>query len=81
MVEQIRDCLSPDRNPRKPKLLLPSGTVDTQVTIANSRHCQQDLRAHGVDAPLTELPGVEHLDTPVPALPQIIRWFGTLSGR
>jgi len=65
--------------PRVPVLLFAS-PADTQVTITNSRHCQAELRAHGVDAPLVELPGVEHLDTPIPALPQIIRWFSGLGG-
>ncbi len=61
--------------PRVPVKLFAS-PVDDQVTFTNSKHCQEDLRAHGVDAPLVELPGVEHLDTPIPALPQIIRWLG-----
>ena len=60
--------------PRVPVLMFAS-PADTQVTITNSRHCQADLRAHGVNAPLVELPGVEHLDTPIPALPKIIRWL------
>jgi 2-pyrone-4,6-dicarboxylate lactonase len=33
MVEEIRECLPPDRDPRKPKLVLPSGAVDTHVHI------------------------------------------------
>jgi hypothetical protein len=60
--------------PRVPVLMFAS-PADTQVTITNSRHCQAELRAYGVDVPLVELPGVEHLDTPIPALPRIIQWF------
>ena len=33
MAAQIRDCLPPDRNPRKPKVVLPKGAVDTHVHI------------------------------------------------
>ena len=33
MAEEIRDCLPPDRNPRRPKLTLPKGSVDTHVHI------------------------------------------------
>jgi 2-pyrone-4,6-dicarboxylate lactonase len=33
MAGEIRDCLPPDRNPRKPKLVLPRGSIDTHVHI------------------------------------------------
>src|SRR5271154_3743850 len=33
MAGEIRDCLPPDRNPRKPKVVLPKGAVDTHVHI------------------------------------------------
>lgn len=33
MAEEIRACLPPDRNPRKPKLALPRGAVDTHVHV------------------------------------------------
>ena len=29
----IRDCIAPDRNPRKPKLVLPKGSIDTHVHV------------------------------------------------
>jgi 2-pyrone-4,6-dicarboxylate lactonase len=33
MAVDIRDCLPPDRNPRKPKLVLPRGAIDTHVHV------------------------------------------------
>jgi 2-pyrone-4,6-dicarboxylate lactonase len=33
MAEEIRDCLPPDRNPRRPTLALPGGAVDTHVHV------------------------------------------------
>jgi acetyl esterase/lipase len=63
--------------PRVPVRLFASA-ADTQVPIANSLSCQRDLRAHGVDAPLTRLGSTEHLDTPTVALPQIVPWFDSL---
>src|SRR4051812_33259967 len=29
----IRDCIAPDRNPRKPKIVLPKGSIDTHVHV------------------------------------------------
>jgi predicted TIM-barrel fold metal-dependent hydrolase len=33
MINAIRDCLPPDRNPRKPGLVLPAGAIDTHVHV------------------------------------------------
>ncbi len=33
MAEEIRDCLPPDRNPRRPTLALPKGAIDTHVHV------------------------------------------------
>jgi 2-pyrone-4,6-dicarboxylate lactonase len=33
MADVIRDCLPPDRNPRKPTVVLPEGSVDTHVHV------------------------------------------------
>ncbi|HEY2063238.1 MAG TPA: lipase family protein [Amycolatopsis sp.] len=66
-----------DWRPRVPVRLFASD-ADTQVPITNSLSCQRDLRAHGVDAPLTRLGATEHLDTPTVALPQIVPWFNSL---
>jgi predicted TIM-barrel fold metal-dependent hydrolase len=32
-AQDIRDCLPPDRHPRKPKLALPKGAIDTHVHV------------------------------------------------
>ena len=32
----IRDCIAPDRNPRKPNIFLPKGSIDTHVHIFES---------------------------------------------
>src|ERR1700751_4322804 len=56
MVEQIRDCLPPDRNPRKPQLLLPSGAVDTHVHIfAPGYKLSPDRGYNPPDSTLTDL--------------------------
>jgi predicted TIM-barrel fold metal-dependent hydrolase len=33
MTEAIRDCLPPDRHPRKPRISLPKGSIDTHVHV------------------------------------------------
>ena len=33
MTDGIKDCLPPDRNPRKPNLTLPKGSIDTHVHV------------------------------------------------
>src|ERR687898_98093 len=33
MNSAIRDCLPPDRNPRKPKVVLPKGSIDCHVHV------------------------------------------------
>jgi 2-pyrone-4,6-dicarboxylate lactonase len=33
MASEIRDCLPPDRNPRKPRVALPTGSIDTHVHV------------------------------------------------
>jgi 2-pyrone-4,6-dicarboxylate lactonase len=32
-MSEIRDCLPPDRNPRRPRVVLPKGSVDTHVHV------------------------------------------------
>lgn len=33
MINGIRDCLPPDRNPRRPRFALPKGSIDTHVHV------------------------------------------------
>src|SRR5271167_3020732 len=33
MAGEIRDCLPPDRDPRKPNVVLPKGAIDTHVHV------------------------------------------------
>lgn len=32
-MSEIRDCIAPDRNPRRPRLRLPKGSIDTHVHV------------------------------------------------
>lgn len=32
-MNEIRDCIAPDRNPRRPRLRLPKGSIDTHVHV------------------------------------------------
>src|SRR5258708_38658957 len=32
-MSEIRDCLTPDRNPRRPGFALPKGSIDTHVHV------------------------------------------------
>lgn len=34
----IRDCIAPDRNPRRPNIVLPAGSIDTHVHVFESRY-------------------------------------------
>ncbi|MBT4773283.1 MAG: 2-pyrone-4,6-dicarboxylate hydrolase, partial [Rhodospirillaceae bacterium] len=38
MNSDIRDCIAPDRNPRKPNITLPKGTIDTHVHVFEDRY-------------------------------------------
>lgn len=56
MAEDIRDCLPPDRNPRKPKLVLPKGAVDTHVHVfAPGYKLSPDRGYNPPDATLADL--------------------------
>jgi len=59
MAEQIRDCLPPDRNPRRPKVVLPRGTVDTHVHIFEPGYKLSPRR--GYNPPDSTLADLEHL--------------------
>jgi len=61
MTEEIRDCLPPDRNPRKPKLALPRGAVDTHVHVFAPRYKLSPDR--GYNPPDSTLGDLKHLHT------------------
>jgi 2-pyrone-4,6-dicarboxylate lactonase len=56
MAENIRDCLPPDRNPRKPKLVLPRGAIDAHVHVfAPGYKLSPDRGYNPPDATLADL--------------------------
>src|SRR5258708_16160317 len=59
MAGQIRDCLPPDRNPRKPKVVLPKGAVDTHVHVFEPGYKLAADR--GYNPPDSTLADLEHL--------------------
>src|SRR3990170_4206942 len=59
MINAIRDCLPPDRNPRKPKLALPPGSVDTHVHVFAPGYALSPGR--GYTPPHSTLADLEHL--------------------
>ena len=59
MAEDIRDCLPPDRNPRKPKLALPKGAVDTHVHVFAPPYKLSPGR--GYNPPPSTLADLKHL--------------------
>lgn len=59
MNAEIRDCLPPDRNPRKPEIVLPEGSVDTHVHVFEDRYPLSPGR--GYNPPESTLADLEHL--------------------
>ena len=59
MAGQIRDCLPPDRNPRKPHIVLPKGSVDTHVHVFEPGYKLSPGR--GYNPPDSTLADLEHL--------------------
>lgn len=59
MINAIRDCLPPDRNPRKPRLALPAGAVDTHVHVFAPGYRLSPGR--GYNPPDSTLADLEHL--------------------
>ncbi|MBM3527282.1 MAG: GntR family transcriptional regulator [Alphaproteobacteria bacterium] len=56
----IRDCIAPDRNPRKPKIVLPKGSVDTHVHVfERARYKMNPDR--GYNPPDSTLADLKHL--------------------
>jgi predicted TIM-barrel fold metal-dependent hydrolase len=55
----IRDCLPPDRNPRKPRLVLPKGAIDTHVHVFEAGYPLSPDR--GYNPPHSTLADLKHL--------------------
>jgi 2-pyrone-4,6-dicarboxylate lactonase len=59
MAGEVRYCLPPDRNPRKPQLVLPGGSVDTHVHIFERGYKLSPGR--GYNPPYSTLADLNHL--------------------
>ncbi len=59
MNSEIRDCIAPDRNPRKPGLKLSAGAVDTHVHVFESGYPLSPGR--GYNPPDSTLDNLRHL--------------------
>ncbi|MYS35033.1 MULTISPECIES: S9 family peptidase [unclassified Streptomyces] len=58
-----------------------SSSGDTDVPIANARHCAADLAHRGVRAPVVDQGDMSHNETYLTSGPQIVRWFDGLGAR
>jgi len=58
-MSEIRDCLPPDRNPRRPGFALPRGAVDTHVHVFEPGYALSPTR--GYNPPHSTLADLEHL--------------------
>ena len=58
-MAEIRDCLPPDRNPRRPSLALPEGSIDTHVHVFEPGYPLSPAR--GYNPPHSTLADLERL--------------------
>jgi predicted TIM-barrel fold metal-dependent hydrolase len=58
-MSEIRDCLPPDRHPRRPRLALPRGSVDTHVHVFEPGY--ELSPARGYNPPDSTLADLKHL--------------------
>ena len=58
-MSEIKDCLSPDRRPRRPKLALPKGAIDTHVHVFEPGYPLSPAR--GYNPPISTLGDLKHL--------------------
>src|SRR5258707_7549087 len=58
-MSEIRDCLPPDRNPRRPGFALPKGSVDTHVHVFEPGYAFSPGR--GYNPPYSTLANLSHL--------------------
>ena len=59
MNKEIKDCIGPDRNPRKPEISLPAGSVDTHVHVFDFSYPFSPTR--GYNPPEATLNQLTHL--------------------
>jgi 2-pyrone-4,6-dicarboxylate lactonase len=59
MAGEIRDCLPPDRHPKKPHIVLPKGSVDTHVHVFEQGYKLSPGR--GYNPPDSTLADLQHL--------------------
>ena len=58
-MSEIRDCIAPDRNPRRPRTKLPKGAVDTHVHVFEAKYPMSPAR--GYNPPPSTLADLKHL--------------------
>ena len=58
-MSEIRDCIAPDRNPRRPRTRLPKGAVDTHVHVFEPGYALSPAR--GYTPPYSTLGDLRHL--------------------
>src|SRR5215204_1576468 len=59
MSSEIRNCLPPDRHPRKPNTVLPRGSIDTHVHVFEPDYALSPAR--GYNPPDSTLADLKHL--------------------
>ena len=60
MSTEIKNCIAPDRNPRRPKITLPKGAIDTHVHVFDqARYKMSPTR--GYNPPDSKLEDLKHL--------------------
>jgi 2-pyrone-4,6-dicarboxylate lactonase len=58
-MAEIRNCIAPDRHPRRPRVKLPPGAIDTHVHVFESRYPMSAAR--GYTPPDSTLADLKHL--------------------
>ena len=58
-MSEVRDCIPPDRNPRRPGFALPRGSIDTHVHVFESGYALSPGR--GYTPPYSTLADLKHL--------------------
>jgi predicted TIM-barrel fold metal-dependent hydrolase len=58
-MSEIRDCIPPDRNPRRPRTRLPKGSIDTHVHVFEPGYALSPAR--GYTPPHSKLADLKHL--------------------